>query len=242
MYGALVVGAALWASAGFGTTVVWGASEWGGAPVPDAAPVPIRRVETAEPMVAFTFDACATRTQAYTFDRAVFDVLKRERVPATLFVSGRWVESHPDVMAELATDPLIEFGDHSYQHPHMARLDAGRIGEEIDKTEAALGRYAKRSVAFRPPFGTWSRKLVEVVRKKLLPTVTWDVVSGDPSPRATKDGMIKRVVSRVRAGSIVVFHINGRGHKTAEALPEIVRDLRDRGFRFVQLSELIGGR
>jgi peptidoglycan-N-acetylglucosamine deacetylase len=75
-----------------------------------------------------------------------------------------------------------------------------------------------------------------------LPTVTWDVVSGDPSARTTKDGMIKRVVGKVRAGSIVVFHINGRGHKTAEALPEIVRDLRDRGFRFVQVSELIGPR
>jgi peptidoglycan-N-acetylglucosamine deacetylase len=201
---------------------------------------PIRRVETTESMVAFTFDACATRTQGYGFDRAVFDVLKREQIPATLFVSGRWVESHPDVMAELAADPLIEFGDHSYDHPHMAQLDPRKIADELDRTEAALGLYAKRSVAFRPPFGTWSRRLIEVAKRKLLPTVTWDVVSGDPSARTTKDGMIKRVLGGVRGGSIVVFHINGRGHKTAEALPEIVRDLRERGFRFVQVSELIG--
>jgi peptidoglycan/xylan/chitin deacetylase (PgdA/CDA1 family) len=252
----VLVGAALaatvtaWASPGWGPVLAMGAEPDAEPEVEPAAlalapagpPVPIRRVETDAPVVAFTFDACATRTQGYGFDRAVFEVLKREAVPATVFVSGRWVESHPDEMAELATDPLIEFGDHSYQHPHMANLDAGRIAEEIDKTEAALGQYAKRSVAFRPPFGTWSRKLVEVARKKLLPTVTWDVVSGDPSARTTKDGMIKRVVGKVRAGSIVVFHINGRGHKTAEALPEIVRDLRERGFRFVQVSELIGTR
>jgi peptidoglycan-N-acetylglucosamine deacetylase len=237
MFASPVLGLTLWVSAGFGTEVAGGAL-----PAPTAGPAtPIRRVETEVPMVAFTFDACATRTKGYGFDRAVFEVLQREHVPATVFVSGRWIESHPDVMAELAVDPLIEFGDHSYQHPHMARMNPGRIAEEIDKTEAALGHYAKRSVAFRPPFGTWSRRLIEIAKRKLLPTVTWDVVSGDPNARTTKDGMIKRVLGKVRAGSIVVFHINGRGHKTAEALPEIVRDLRDRGFRFVQVSELIGG-
>ena len=72
-----------------------------------------------------------------------------------------------------------------------------------------------------------------------LPTVTWDVVSGDPSARTTADGMIRNVVSKARPGSIVIFHINGRGHKTAEALPVIVRELRERGFRFVQVSELM---
>jgi peptidoglycan-N-acetylglucosamine deacetylase len=237
MFATPVLGA-LWAWAGAGAMAAAGSPD----DVVAEPSVPIRRVETDVPMVAFTFDACATRTKGYGFDRAVFDVLQRERIPATVFVSGRWVESHPDVMAELAIDPLIEFGDHSYQHPHMARMDAGRIAEEIDKTEAALGQYAKRSVAFRPPFGTWSRRLIEIVKRKLLPTVTWDVVSGDPSARNTKDGMIKRVLAKVRAGSIVVFHINGRGHKTAEALHEIVRDLRDRGFRFVLVSELLDSR
>ena len=49
---------------------------------------PIRSVETREPAVAITFDACATRSHGYGFDRAVFDVLKRERIPATIFVVG----------------------------------------------------------------------------------------------------------------------------------------------------------
>ena len=84
-------------------------------------------------------------------------------------------------MAELAGDPLIEFGDHSYDHPHMSHLPVARIVEEIDQTEAALARYGKHSVAFRPPFGEWSHRLVYVVQELRLPTVTWDVVSGDPS-------------------------------------------------------------
>jgi peptidoglycan-N-acetylglucosamine deacetylase len=201
--------------------------------------LPIRYVETSEPAVAITFDACATRTHLASFDRNVFDVVKREGIPITIFVSGRWVEAHGDVMTELAGDPLVEFGDHSYDHPHMSRLPVARIVEEIDQTEAALARYGKRSVAFRPPFGEWSHRLVYVVQDLRLPTVTWDVVSGDPSARTTVDGMIRNVLGKARPGSIIIFHINGRGWKTAEALPTILQGLRERGFRFVPLSALM---
>jgi peptidoglycan/xylan/chitin deacetylase (PgdA/CDA1 family) len=215
-------------------------------PAPPAASAavvesPIRHVTTGEPAVAITFDACAIRTNGYGFDAAVFEILKRERVPATIFVSGRWVELHPDAMAALVREPLVEFGDHSYDHPHMARLPAAEMAEEIDRTEAALGRYGKHSVAFRPPFGEWSRRLVDVAREKGLPLVTWDVVSGDPSAKTTTAKMIRAVLEKTRAGSIVIFHINGRGRKTAEALPEILTGLRGRGFHFVQLSELLAG-
>lgn len=202
---------------------------------------PISRVTMREPEVAITFDACATKKGWYGFDRDVFDILKREQVPATIFVSGRWVDTHPEAMVDLTGDPLIEFGDHSYDHPHMTKLPAERVGEEIDQTEAALGRYGRRSVAFRPPFGDWNRRVIEIVHGKNLPTVTWDVVSGDPSARTTSAAMIRAVLAHARAGSIIVFHINGRGWKTHEALPAILSGLRERGFRFVPLSELMRG-
>ena len=200
---------------------------------------PISRIETREPAVAITFDACATKKGWYGFDRDVFEILKREQIPATVFVSGRWVDTHPEAMADLAGDPLVEFGDHSYDHPHMTKLPAGRVGQQIDETEAALGRYGRRSVAFRPPFGEWDRRLIALVGERNLPTVTWDVVSGDPSLHTTTTAMIKAVVGHARAGSIIIFHINGRGWKTHEALPAILTGLRARGFRFVSLSTLL---
>ncbi|HVZ88544.1 MAG TPA: polysaccharide deacetylase family protein [Polyangia bacterium] len=200
---------------------------------------PISRIATREPVVAITFDACATRKGWYGFDRDVFEIVKREQIPATVFVSGRWVDTHPEAMADLTNDPLVEFGDHSYDHPHMTKIPAARVNQEIDDTEAALGRYGRHSVAFRPPFGDWDRRMIALVGERNLPTVTWDVVSGDPSLHTTTAAMIKAVVHQARAGSIIIFHINGRGWKTHEALPAILTGLRARGFRFVSLSALM---
>jgi peptidoglycan/xylan/chitin deacetylase (PgdA/CDA1 family) len=200
---------------------------------------PVKHVTTTDQVVAITFDACATRTQGYGFDRPIFDVLKSEDVPATIFVSGRWVETHPGEMTELVANPLIEFGDHSYDHPHMSRIRPDQMADEIDQTEAALGRYGKKSVAFRPPFGDWNLRVMHVIQDKQLTPVLWDVVSGDPSAKTTTAGMIHTVLHKTRPGSIIVFHINGRGWKTAEALPTVVRELRARGLKLVHLSELL---
>jgi len=214
------------------------------APSPEADPeaprVIITRFDDAQKRVALTFDACATKNKGYGFDRGIYETLRREKVPATFFTSGRWVEMHPDVMAELATNPLVEFGNHSYDHPHMARLSAARIDAELDQTEAALARFGKRSVAFRPPYGEFSAHLIDVVHAHGMQAVLWDVVSGDPSKATTTSGIIDVVKRETRGGSIIIFHINGRGWKTAEALPTVLRDLRARGFQLVSLSSLLG--
>lgn len=199
----------------------------------------IRRVDNDDMRIAITFDACATQSQGYGFDRGVYQVLLREHVPATLFVSGRWVEFHPDAMAELTANPLIEFANHSYDHPHMAKLSAEEMASEIDRTEAALAHYGRRSVAFRPPFGTFDERVLEVVRSRQLPTVLWDVVSGDPGKKARAEAIVRTVLRETRSGSIIIFHINARAPQTAAALPPILRELRARGFEFVNVSTLL---
>jgi peptidoglycan/xylan/chitin deacetylase (PgdA/CDA1 family) len=213
-----------------------------GLPLGGGPEQPIRYVPIDSTAVAITFDACATRRQTYEFDRPIFETLKREGVPATIFVSGRWVEGHPDAMAELAASPLIEFGDHSYDHPHMPELTRPEMALEIDETEAALARFGKHSIAFRPPYGELSIDVLEMLARKGLPPVLWDVVSGDPSAGSTVASILHTVLKKTRPGSIIIFHINGRGWKTAEALPSVITELRQRGFRFVHLSEMLAAR
>jgi peptidoglycan/xylan/chitin deacetylase (PgdA/CDA1 family) len=197
----------------------------------------ISRVTTLEPVVALTFDACATDRASYGFDRGVFETLKQEKVPATIFVSGRWVEAHPAEARELADEPLIELGNHSYRHPPFSQLTWGEARAEIQKTERAIAGLGRQSVGFRPPFGDWAGWLPRATGG--LPLILWDVVSGDAGGHFRAASIVESVTSQVRPGSIVIFHINGRWPQTGEALPEIIRVLRERGMRFVQISELL---
>src|SRR4051794_36346306 len=104
----------------------------GGLPV---AGVAVARVETKEPGGAVTFDACATQIQPNAFDRQVFDIIKREQIPVTVFVSGRWIEFHGDIARELAANPQVELGNHSYSHPWLTGVRADRLADEIARTE-----------------------------------------------------------------------------------------------------------
>ncbi len=202
----------------------------------------IRRVENPYNWIAITFDACATQSQSNSFDEPLFEILRRERIPATVFTSGRWVEAHPDAMKRLVAEPQLELANHSYGHPHMKKLSALEIADELERTEEALGRYGRQSVAFRPPFGEFNGRVLEVARNKRIPSVLWDVVSGDPSAKVTAEGMTRSVLRQTRSGSIVIFHINGRAAQTATALPGILRQLRERGFQFVPLSKLLAAK
>jgi len=208
---------------------------------PKAPSIPgvVRRIDNVKNEIALTFDACATKTHGYSFDREIYEILRRERIPATIFVSGRWVEFHTDAMIDLAANPLIEFGNHSYDHPHMPRLTDAQMRDEVLKTETALAVYGKHGVGFRPPFGDLDARMVGVVRAMGMPVILWDVVSGDPSRKVTAANIIHVVTRKTRSGSIVIFHINGRGLQTARALPTVVNDLRRQGFAFVALSQLL---
>ena len=202
--------------------------------------IAVGRVATDEPVVALTFDACATGEQPNGFDRAVFDILKRQRVPATVFLSGRWIESHRDEARELAATPWIEIGNHSYSHPRLTNVPPAKLFDELSRTEELIGQLGRHSVAFRPPAGVWDERIVKLAAEWRMPTVLWDVVSGDAGGHVPAATMVDVVSRTVRAGSIVIFHINGRGPFTKDALPVIIQNLRQRGFRFVRLSELLG--
>jgi peptidoglycan/xylan/chitin deacetylase (PgdA/CDA1 family) len=206
---------------------------------PPAAPaVTVARVDTDMPVVALTFDACPTKAGTRGFDHEIVEILRREKVPATIFVSGRWVEKHWEEARALADEPLFELGNHSYRHPPFSRLQAAQVREELAATDRLIAALGRQSVGVRPPFGDWAHWLPAQTSGK--PVILWDVVSGDAGGHIGPAGIVARVEAGVRPGSIVIFHINGRGPHTKTALPEIIQRLRARGMEFVRVSDLVG--
>lgn len=183
---------------------------------------------------------CVSGLRSLSFDRKVYQTLTDSQVPATIFLSGKWIRTHTKETEELAANPLIELGNHSYSHHHMASMSPDSILSEIQKVQTTLFKvYQKSAKVFRAPYGELSGELVQTVRSMGLTAVQFDLASGDPDTSISKERLVRYVVRSARNGSIIVMHINGRGRHTAEALPEIIRGLHKRGFRLVTIAELM---
>lgn len=190
--------------------------------------------------VALTFDACPRPAAAEAYDAAVIDVLRREKVPATLFISGQWALTHPDIVKDLAADPLFEIAAHGHKHKHMLGQSEADNRAELAKAQAVLARITGKTPAlWRPPYGEVDTAAVAAATSLGLKTVNFSLASGDPDKRISAKRLVRGVVENARKGSIIVMHMNGNGVHTAEALPAIIAGLKGRGFAFAKVSELI---
>lgn len=209
--------------------------------------------------LALTFDLCETARETAGYAADVVEALRSHAARATFFASGKWLATHPERAAQLAADPHFELGGHGWAHRNPRLLDAAGREQEIALTLAAYARVrdglaaraAARGLAdamgaapaglrlWRFPFGACNAAALEDLAWAGLPAIQWDVVSGDPTPGLAAEAMAREVLRRVRPGSIVVFHANGRGHHTAQALEFILPELARRGFALATVSELL---
>lgn len=191
--------------------------------------------------VALTFDACPAHKMKV--DWGVLDVIVNSNARATLLLSGKWMEAFPEETRRIAATNNFELGLHSYSHPHMTKLLESEIAEELKKNQEILVRLTGRSgVFFRPPFGEYNDAMIGVAAALGIRVLQYDLPSGDPSEGFSKGMLVKNVLKNAKNGSIVVMHMNGRGWRTAEALPEIIQGLRDIGIELVTVGELVGNR
>jgi peptidoglycan/xylan/chitin deacetylase (PgdA/CDA1 family) len=105
--------------------------------------------------------------------------------------------------------------------------------------EGALSLPPERMSLFRFPFGACDERSLKAVNDAGLLAIQWTAASGDPWPLQTSERIVKGVMARVRPGSILIFHANGRGWHTAEALRQIIPRLKEAGYKFRKVSELL---
>jgi peptidoglycan/xylan/chitin deacetylase (PgdA/CDA1 family) len=175
------------------------------------------------------------------FDAAIVEVLQDADAPATFFLGGDWMRTHPEETQLLAENPQFELGNHSWSHPDMPDLDEIQISREIIKTQNILYRLTGRQARLvRLPAGLYNTLVVAVIAWNGLYTIQWDVVTGDPAFDNDAENINRLVRENVQNGSIIIMHANGRGWHTAEALPEMIQYLRNSGYTLVTVSQLIG--
>jgi peptidoglycan/xylan/chitin deacetylase (PgdA/CDA1 family) len=190
-------------------------------------------------VIALTFDACST-TQPSRYDERITNTLLQTGTPATLFLGGKWMEEEPEYTKQLAAHPQFELANHTFSHPHLNQIPGDLVRYELLRTQEIMDSLTgRRPTLFRPPYGEYNDRVVQIAAETGLKTVQFDLASGDPDPSFTKEMLVRYVTSMAKNGSIIVMHINGRGWHTAEALPEIISQLRKRGFTFVTVGEML---
>jgi len=194
--------------------------------------LPIYCVESEAKQVALTFDAAwgAEDTQV------LIDELAKYGAKATFFVVGEWVDKYPD-----AVRSLHEAGhsvmNHSDTHPHMTQLGVDGILQEANRASDKIEKITGiRPDLLRVPYGDYNDTVIKTLRTDGYQVIQWDVDSLDWKDLSANE-ICRRVTDKVKPGSIVLFH-NAAKH-TPEALPMILADLKEKGYEFVTVGDLI---
>ncbi|MCX4765655.1 polysaccharide deacetylase family protein [Streptomyces sp. NBC_01275] len=211
---------------------------------------------TGDKTVALTFDADMTADQGPRaaagehFDNpGLITALRTLKVPATVFMTGRWAEEYPDQARSLGRDPRFEIANHSYSHYAftddcygLPTVPQDRMRADVERAYTAFRKAGVPDALpyFRFPGGCYDKRALRAVSGAGVTAVQWDVVSGDAFA-TDADAVARQVLEGVQPGSVVVMHCTRSAAPTTErAVRAIVPELRRQGYRFVKVSELIG--
>ena len=184
----------------------------------------------------------------------VLAVLRAERVHATFFVVGRAVAAYPRVVRQERIDGNA-IGNHTWSHEHLVLDDAKSLRTTLERTDRAI--YAAAGVhprIMRPPFGGRDWLVIGEARALGYTPVMWSV----PLPKDWEYPPARVIASRVLRyatdGAIIDLHdgnegiLCGKRHLSprvcdrsadVEATRLIVEALKQRGYRFVTIPELL---
>ena len=195
------------------------------------------RLSTKEKVVALTFDDGPNPAAT----PRILDALEAEDVHASFFLLGRHVERWPDLARRVAAAGHA-VGNHGYHHRKLHFRGPGYVRLDLTLgTDAIVRASGTKPALFRAPHGFRSPWVTSIARELGQRTIGWTLGVWD-SDRPGADLIVRRAVDGSRPGTILLLH-DGDGYdpdgdrtQTAEALPRIIRELRDRGYRFVRLA------
>jgi peptidoglycan/xylan/chitin deacetylase (PgdA/CDA1 family) len=204
------------------------------------------RLNTDQKVLALTFDACGG-PKGSGYDATLIDFLTREAIPATLFISGKWVDANPELLRALSRNPLFEIENHGLNHKPCSAMgrsaygirgtkNVGEVFGEIQSNALKIQSIAGRVTKYYRPGTAYSDEVcVEIAKALGYETVNFSV-RGDAGATYSKKEIWEALLHSPPA-SIVLMHMNQPESQTAEGVIEAIPELRKRGSRFVKVSD-----
>ncbi|MBN2075092.1 MAG: glycosyltransferase [Dehalococcoidales bacterium] len=204
--------------------------------------------DTSEQIIALSFDDGPN--DPYTSQ--ILDILSEFDVKATFFIVGKNAELYPDTVKRIVREGHV-IGNHSFSHDFIETIT------EFDSSDIQLAQEVIYNITgimpylYRPPRGLKTPWELESAEELGMITITWSVTTDEFDEEtlfdesSVSDG-IHDIINKVEPGEIIfLYDGHGTDHDTpdsdqsltVQALPEIIKQLRGKGYRFVTIPELL---
>jgi peptidoglycan/xylan/chitin deacetylase (PgdA/CDA1 family) len=204
-------------------------------------PILVERGSTTQPWVALTLDAGASAAPV----PRMLETLREHNVKITFFLTGKWIAENPDLARQIVADGH-EIANHTFNHPDLTKLGDDAIREELAATEELIQQTTGATTRpfFRPPFGAYNRRVLQIAASEGYLPIYWTLDSldsvGEPK---TPEFLLERITGKLTPdelrGAIILAHCGSK--PTADALPQILDRFAAMGFAVRKVSEVLGG-
>ncbi|MBC7407685.1 MAG: polysaccharide deacetylase family protein [Arcicella sp.] len=198
--------------------------------------------------IAFTFDACGGKN-ANGYDAELINFLRKEQIPATLFVTGKWIDANYSTFLQLSKESLFEIENHGFNHKPCSVDGESEYGihgtkdipDAFDEIEANAEKIEKitgrRPIFYRSATAYTDEACAKIAKQLGITIISFDVLSGDAVPKTPKSIIVDGVLKHIKPGAIVIMHFNRPAWNTFESMQEIVPALRKAGYHFAKLQD-----
>lgn len=174
----------------------------------------------------------------------ILDILKREGVQATFFLSSPWAEKHPELVKRMVAEGH-EIGSHGNRHIDLNTLSPAEIDKEITSAQSVLEKLSGQKIRLiRAPNGAYDNKVISVADRLGYRVIQWSVDSLDwkrPGPAAVINNVLNgiRPGNGAKPGDIILFHASDSAPDTIQALPEVIKALKAKGYALMPVGKLL---
>jgi peptidoglycan/xylan/chitin deacetylase (PgdA/CDA1 family) len=201
----------------------------------------IWHARTTERVVALTFDD----GPCHPYTEQLLDTLDREGVRATFFQIGNNIRREPNLAAEVASRHVV--GNHTFTHPHLTWSRPRTIREELERAQDAIhDATSTLPTIFRVPHGWYGPQIISTAVELGFQCVGWSVMAWDWN-RPPREKIQHRILRGISPGGVTLLH-DGQDtdafpeadrSRTIAAVPYIIEDLKEAGYGFLTLPELM---
>ena len=192
--------------------------------------------DPSEKTLYLTFDAGYENG----FMPKILEVLKKEKVPATFFVTGHFLESQKKLSKQIVKEGHI-IGNHSWSHPDFTVMNEAQIRDELErvkvKTKELTGQQEMKYL--RPPRGIFSERTLQVAKDAGYTHVFWSLAFVDWNINQQRGWQYAydNIMRQIHPGCVLLLHSVSKDN--ADALEKAIQDLKKKGYEFKSLDHLM---